>query len=193
VLVPLDGEFLDLPVFFRVQILDLCGIDTSSDAEEEQKEDSPELAQVQDGCGRCGPSPHDSHGTPSAHLCCRSVPAAANGALLIRTVASSSDSRATYSQNPSSSKVILAVARPSLDHTVARLTVNAIASSWFETRMGALLHQESQYQEQAMRRVPMGRMGQPDELVGAVLYLASNASRMVTGHLLAVDGGTLAA
>ena len=43
-----------------------------------------------------------------------------------------------------------------------------------------------------MRRVPMGRMGQPDELVGTVVYLASEASRMVTGHVLAIDGGFLA-
>jgi NAD(P)-dependent dehydrogenase (short-subunit alcohol dehydrogenase family) len=43
-----------------------------------------------------------------------------------------------------------------------------------------------------MQRVPMGRMGKPDELVGAVVYLASEASAMVTGHILAVDGGVLA-
>ena len=43
-----------------------------------------------------------------------------------------------------------------------------------------------------MRRVPFGRMGKPAELVGAALYLASAASSMVTGHVLAVDGGTLA-
>jgi len=42
-----------------------------------------------------------------------------------------------------------------------------------------------------MRRVPVGRMGKPDELIGAALYLAA-ASSMVTGHILAVDGGTLA-
>jgi NAD(P)-dependent dehydrogenase (short-subunit alcohol dehydrogenase family) len=73
------------------------------------------------------------------------------------------------------------------------IRVNAIAPSWFETNMGGLLRSEPQYQTMAMRRVPLGRMGQPDELVGTVLYLASDASSMVTGHLLAVDGGTLAA
>lgn len=70
--------------------------------------------------------------------------------------------------------------------------VNAIAPSWFSTNIGDLIHREPEYAERAMRRVPVGRMGQPDELVGAALYLASDASRMVTGHILAVDGGTLA-
>jgi NAD(P)-dependent dehydrogenase (short-subunit alcohol dehydrogenase family) len=70
--------------------------------------------------------------------------------------------------------------------------VNAIAPSWFSTNIGDLIHREPDYAERAMRRVPVGRMGKPDELVGAALYLASDASRMVTGHILAVDGGTLA-
>jgi NAD(P)-dependent dehydrogenase (short-subunit alcohol dehydrogenase family) len=39
---------------------------------------------------------------------------------------------------------------------------------------------------------PMGRIAEPEELVGAVLFLASRASAMVTGHVLAVDGGFLA-
>ena len=70
--------------------------------------------------------------------------------------------------------------------------VNAIAPSWFESNIGDLIHREPGYAERAMRRVPAGRMGTPDELVGAALYLASDASTMVTGHVLAVDGGTLA-
>jgi len=69
--------------------------------------------------------------------------------------------------------------------------VNAIAPSWFESNIGDLIHREPGYAERAMR-VPAGRMGTPDELIGAVLYLASDASSMVTGHILAVDGGTLA-
>ena len=59
--------------------------------------------------------------------------------------------------------------------------VNAIAPSWFESNIGDLIHREPGYAERAMRRVPVGRMGTPDELVGAVLYLASDASTMVTG------------
>jgi NAD(P)-dependent dehydrogenase (short-subunit alcohol dehydrogenase family) len=70
--------------------------------------------------------------------------------------------------------------------------VNAIAPSWFESNIGDLIHREPGYAERAMRRVPVGRMGKPDELIGAALYLASEASSMVTGHILAVDGGTLA-
>ena len=38
-------------------------------------------------------------------------------------------------------------------------------------------------------RIPLGRIGQPEEIVGAVLYLASPASAMVTGHILSIDGG----
>jgi gluconate 5-dehydrogenase len=73
-----------------------------------------------------------------------------------------------------------------------QVRVNAIAPSWFSTEIGELIHREPEYEKRAMQRVPAGRMGRPDELVGAALYLASEASSMVTGHILAVDGGTLA-
>jgi len=70
--------------------------------------------------------------------------------------------------------------------------VNAIAPSWFQTALGNIIDREPEYRERAMRRVPAGRLGQPDELTGAAIFLLSDASRMVTGHILAVDGGTLA-
>jgi|RhiMetdeSRZDD1v2_1073273.scaffolds.fasta_scaffold97521_5 NAD(P)-dependent dehydrogenase (short-subunit alcohol dehydrogenase family) len=70
--------------------------------------------------------------------------------------------------------------------------VNAIAPSWFQTSMGRLVDLEPEYRDRIMRRVPVGRMGEPDELAGAAVFLLSDASRMVTGHVLAVDGGTLA-
>ncbi|HEX7787497.1 MAG TPA: SDR family oxidoreductase [Methylomirabilota bacterium] len=62
--------------------------------------------------------------------------------------------------------------------------------TWLESNIGDLIHRGPGCAERAMRRVPAGRMGTPDELVGAALWLACHASTVVTGHVLAVDGGT---
>ena len=88
--------------------------------------------------------------------------------------------------------VVMLTRALAVEWTPLGVRVNAIAPSWFESNIGDLIHREPGYAERAMRRVPAGRMGTPDELIGAVLYLASDASSMVTGHILAVDGGTLA-
>jgi len=88
--------------------------------------------------------------------------------------------------------VVMLTRALSVEWAPHNVRVNAIAPSWFESNIGDLIHREPGYAERAMRRVPVGRMGTPDELIGAVLYLASDASAMVTGHILAVDGGTLA-
>ena len=70
--------------------------------------------------------------------------------------------------------------------------VNAIAPSWFETSWASLVDAEPGYRERVMARIPVGRFGQPDELAGAAIFLRSDAASMVTGHVLAVDGGVLA-
>jgi NAD(P)-dependent dehydrogenase (short-subunit alcohol dehydrogenase family) len=88
--------------------------------------------------------------------------------------------------------VVMLTRALAVEWAAQNVRVNAIAPSWFESNIGDLIHREPNYAERAMRRVPVGRMGKPDELIGAVLYLASAASSMVTGHVLAVDGGTLA-
>lgn len=68
--------------------------------------------------------------------------------------------------------------------------VNAIAPGWFPSEM---THESMVEDEASMafvrRNTPMGRMGRPDELDGALLFLASDASTYVTGQTLAVDGG----
>jgi NAD(P)-dependent dehydrogenase (short-subunit alcohol dehydrogenase family) len=71
------------------------------------------------------------------------------------------------------------------------VTVNAIAPGVFRTDLNAALLDSPRGQEFLMR-TPMKRYGRIDELVGAAVFLASEASSFVTGHLLAVDGGFLA-
>ena len=72
------------------------------------------------------------------------------------------------------------------------ITVNAIAPGWFLTEMNTDPRHgdvKPEYKEMMESRTPMGRMGQPGELMGALLYLASPASSYVTGTLLPVEGG----
>jgi NAD(P)-dependent dehydrogenase (short-subunit alcohol dehydrogenase family) len=71
------------------------------------------------------------------------------------------------------------------------VTVNAIAPGVFRTDLNAALLDGPRGQEFLMR-TPMKRFGQLDELVGAAVYLASDAASFVTGQLLVVDGGFLA-
>src|SRR5260221_5995187 len=70
------------------------------------------------------------------------------------------------------------------------VTVNAIAPGVFETDLNRELLKGSRGQEFLMR-TPMKRFGRVEELVGAAVYLASDAATFVTGQLLAVDGGLL--
>jgi NAD(P)-dependent dehydrogenase (short-subunit alcohol dehydrogenase family) len=71
------------------------------------------------------------------------------------------------------------------------ITVNAIAPGVFETDLNREILKGARGQEFKMR-TPMGRFGRVEELVGAAVYLASDAASFVTGQLIAVDGGFLA-
>ena len=71
--------------------------------------------------------------------------------------------------------------------------VNAIAPSQFESAIVlAQWEKEPDMRARWESRTPLGRIGQPDEIVGPAIFLASDAAAMVTGHILAVDGGYLA-
>jgi len=70
------------------------------------------------------------------------------------------------------------------------INVNAIAPGWFPTHMSRWVIEHRR--EILLQRIPLRRFGGEDELKGAVIFLASDASNYVTGHILAVDGGTAA-
>jgi NAD(P)-dependent dehydrogenase (short-subunit alcohol dehydrogenase family) len=72
------------------------------------------------------------------------------------------------------------------------VTVNAVAPGVFRTDLNALLLDSTPRGQELLMRTPMGRFGKTEELVGAAIYLASNAASFVTGQTLVVDGGFLA-
>jgi NAD(P)-dependent dehydrogenase (short-subunit alcohol dehydrogenase family) len=69
------------------------------------------------------------------------------------------------------------------------IRVNAIAPGLIETRFSEVLWSSPEMREKALRSIPQRRIGQTDDLVGAALYLASDASGFVTGAVMVVDGG----
>ncbi len=71
------------------------------------------------------------------------------------------------------------------------VNVNAIAPGYMNTEMVAPLMNDPNRGPAILSRIPAGRLGEPNELVGAVIFLASAASSYVHGHTLVVDGGWL--
>ena len=69
------------------------------------------------------------------------------------------------------------------------INVNAIAPGYMATDNTAALRQDPERTRQIVERIPAGRWGTPDDLAGAVIFLASRASDYVNGHVLVVDGG----
>jgi NAD(P)-dependent dehydrogenase (short-subunit alcohol dehydrogenase family) len=69
------------------------------------------------------------------------------------------------------------------------IRVNALAPGYFPTEMNAPMTADPGRREALIARTPMGRAGEPDDLVGALLFLAGDGSRFITGHTLPVDGG----
>ena len=69
------------------------------------------------------------------------------------------------------------------------INVNAIAPTFIETPFTKPMFEKEGFREYVLGNIPLGRIGKPEDVTGAVIYLSSEASNMVTGHILLVDGG----
>ena len=72
------------------------------------------------------------------------------------------------------------------------IRVNAVAPTHVRTEMTRARVDDEEYRARLLARTPLGRVLEPDDVVGALLFLASPAADSITGHVLAVDGGWLA-
>jgi NAD(P)-dependent dehydrogenase (short-subunit alcohol dehydrogenase family) len=75
------------------------------------------------------------------------------------------------------------------DWGVHGITVNCLAPGWFKTAQNAVMYQNQEWVEYLCDRIPLKRPGQPADLDGAIVFLASDASAYVTAQTLLVDGG----
>jgi 2-deoxy-D-gluconate 3-dehydrogenase len=67
--------------------------------------------------------------------------------------------------------------------------VNAVAPGYFRTENTSALQKDEARNRQILERIPAGRWGEPEDIAGAVVFLASRASDYLTGEVLVVDGG----
>jgi len=69
------------------------------------------------------------------------------------------------------------------------ITANVLAPGWFKTAQNAALYENEEWIKNVKSRIPLDRPGQPHDLDGTVIFLASDASAYVTGQIILVDGG----
>ncbi len=69
------------------------------------------------------------------------------------------------------------------------ITVNCLAPGWFHTAQNHVLYEDKEWVDYLVDRIPLKRPGEPHDLDGAVVFLASESSRYITGQTLLVDGG----
>jgi 2-deoxy-D-gluconate 3-dehydrogenase len=70
-----------------------------------------------------------------------------------------------------------------------KICVNSVAPTFIDTPLTRPMFENKEFYNDVISRIPMGRLGTPEDVVGGVVYLSSPAADMVTGHTLLVDGG----
>lgn len=111
----------------------------------------------------------------------------------VASIASFMATPGNLAYNTSKGAVALFTKSLAIELAPSGVRCNAIAPGFMETRMTETTRANPDKLAFFLNRVPLGRAGQPEELAGAVLFLASDAASYVTGAILPVDGGFLAA
>ena len=70
-----------------------------------------------------------------------------------------------------------------------KINVNAVGPTFVRTPLTEKLFQDESFSSEVLRRIPLGRLGKPEDVAGAVVFLSSPAADLITGHTLLVDGG----
>lgn len=73
-----------------------------------------------------------------------------------------------------------------------QITVNAVAPTFIRTDLVKHYLEDREFYSTLVNRIPLGRVGEPIDVAGATLFLASPAADFITGHILMVDGGVTA-
>ena len=76
-----------------------------------------------------------------------------------------------------------------LDLAAHKIRVNTVCPTFIETALTKPFMENKEFMQDILNRIPLGHVGQPEDVAGAVLYLASDASRLVSGSSIKVDGG----
>ena len=132
------------------------------------------------------------------YLACRAagrhmVPAGSGSIINIASVGGLAGFPGSLGYQASKGGVVALTRTLAIEWAPQGVRVNAIAPSQFESAIVlAQWEKEPDMRARWESRTPLGRIGQPDEIVGPAIFLASDAAAMVTGHILAVDGGYLA-
>lgn len=95
----------------------------------------------------------------------------------------------TYSYSASKAALVMLTRHLGRRLTRDHITVNAVAPGPFDSKMMAFLLDDPAARSEVAASIPLGRIGAPDDMAGAVIYLASRAGAYLTGAVLPVSGG----
>jgi len=101
------------------------------------------------------------------------------------------ESLSAYSYGASKAAILQLTRNLARDLAKRHINVNAIAPGFFPTNMTRFIVEDENIMAQALKGVPMGRMGKPEEIGALVIYLASPAAAFMTGSVVTLDGGQL--